>query len=165
MSSWYTVSFWTRTVILESLGLKLAATEICACNTWRQLTHTQPCCYVVCPADVTGRMATHAWWEPSAALSCHALDGGVPLSSGDVNFYFCVHHDVQTGTEAHLASHSMESRIFILGVKRSELEADNRSVGFRMESCITLYTSFLHIDEISATCIVTDGCLTTFSVA
>jgi len=64
----------------------------------------------------------------SAILSCCVLDGGIPLPTVDVNFHFCLHHDVQVGTETHLASHSMESGNFILEVKRPELEADNRPV-------------------------------------
>jgi hypothetical protein len=83
----------------------------------------------------------------SASLSCYVLDGGIPLPTVDVKFYFCLHHDVQAGTETHLASYSMESGNFILGVKRPELEADNRPVELRVESLITLSLPFYRLTQ------------------
>jgi hypothetical protein len=32
-----------------------------------------------------------------AILSFYVLDGGIPLPTVDVNFYFWLHHDVQAG--------------------------------------------------------------------
>lgn len=83
----------------------------------------------------------------SVALSCCLLDGWIPLPTVDVNFYFCFHHDVQAGTETHLTPHSMESENFILGLKRPELEADNRPVEHRLESLITLSLPFYTLTQ------------------
>jgi hypothetical protein len=72
----------------------------------------------------------------------YRLDGGVPVTSVGVNFYFLIHHDVQAGTDTHSAPHLFESGNFILRVKRSELEAENRPVELRVESWITLSLPF-----------------------
>ena len=77
-----------------------------------------------------------------STLSCCVLDGGIPLPTVSVNFNFCLHHDAQAGTETHLASHAVESGNFIIGVKRPELEADNRPFELRVESLIILSLPF-----------------------